>query len=79
MFEVVFVFSTLLTNHNSCPSSAFMSKVFVLQQPDVRLKCVVGLQGLYLEENLSLKMDLFTIRFKVHTQRLPSAMAYEDF
>ncbi|XP_031442752.1 cohesin subunit SA-2 isoform X2 [Clupea harengus] len=34
------------------------------KQPDVRLKCVVGLQGLYLEENLSLKMDLFTIRFK---------------
>ncbi|XP_048094885.1 cohesin subunit SA-2 isoform X1 [Alosa alosa] len=34
------------------------------KQPDVRLKCALGLQGLYLEENLSLKMDLFTIRFK---------------
>lgn len=35
------------------------------QQPDVRLKCVLGLQGLYQDVNLSSKMDLFTSRFKV--------------
>ncbi|TSL16056.1 Mediator of RNA polymerase II transcription subunit 14 [Bagarius yarrelli] len=34
------------------------------KQPDVRLKCVLGLQGLYQDVNLSTKMDLFTSRFK---------------
>ncbi|XP_052004193.1 cohesin subunit SA-2-like [Xyrauchen texanus] len=33
------------------------------KQPDVRLKCVLGLQGLY-QDQISPKMDLFTIRFK---------------
>ncbi|XP_067265636.1 cohesin subunit SA-2 isoform X1 [Chanodichthys erythropterus] len=33
------------------------------KQPDVRLKCVLGLQGLYQDQSSS-KMDLFTIRFK---------------
>uniref|UniRef100_A0A8B9LLF2 Cohesin subunit SA n=1 Tax=Astyanax mexicanus TaxID=7994 RepID=A0A8B9LLF2_ASTMX len=34
------------------------------KQPDVRLKCVLGLQGLYQDVHLSSKMDLFTSRFK---------------
>ncbi|KAF7709465.1 cohesin subunit SA-2 isoform X2 [Silurus meridionalis] len=34
------------------------------KQPDVRLKCVLGLQGLYQDVNLISKMDLFTSRFK---------------
>ncbi|XP_072542279.1 cohesin subunit SA-2 [Salminus brasiliensis] len=34
------------------------------KQPDVRLKCVLGLQGLYQDVHLSAKMDLFTSRFK---------------
>ncbi|XP_057192297.1 cohesin subunit SA-2 isoform X2 [Triplophysa rosa] len=33
------------------------------KQPDVRLKCVLGLQALY-QDQISPKMDLFTIRFK---------------
>uniref|UniRef100_A0A8C2GL03 Cohesin subunit SA n=1 Tax=Cyprinus carpio TaxID=7962 RepID=A0A8C2GL03_CYPCA len=33
------------------------------KQPDVRLKCVLGLQALYQDQSSS-KMDLFTIRFK---------------
>ncbi|XP_050975250.1 cohesin subunit SA-2 [Labeo rohita] len=33
------------------------------KQPDVRLKCVLGLQALYQDQSCS-KMDLFTIRFK---------------
>lgn len=33
------------------------------KQPDVRLKCVLGLQGLY-QDQCSSKMDLFTVRFK---------------
>lgn len=33
------------------------------KQPDVRLKCVLGLQGLY-QDQISPKMDLFTVRFK---------------
>ncbi len=36
----------------------------ILQQPDVRLKCVLGLQALYQDQSSS-KMDLFMIRFKV--------------
>uniref|UniRef100_A0AAR2L895 Cohesin subunit SA n=1 Tax=Pygocentrus nattereri TaxID=42514 RepID=A0AAR2L895_PYGNA len=35
------------------------------KQPDVRLKCVLGLQALYQDVHLSSKMDLFTSRFKV--------------
>ncbi|XP_062862249.1 cohesin subunit SA-2 isoform X2 [Trichomycterus rosablanca] len=34
------------------------------KQPEVRLKCVLGLQGLYQDVNPSLTMDLFTSRFK---------------
>ncbi|KAI1885075.1 hypothetical protein AGOR_G00216460 [Albula goreensis] len=34
------------------------------KQPDVRLKCVLGLQGLYGDALLSSKLDLFTSRFK---------------
>ncbi|KAI4886085.1 hypothetical protein NFI96_030137, partial [Prochilodus magdalenae] len=34
------------------------------KQPDVRLKCILGLQGLYQDVHLSSKMDLFTSRFK---------------
>uniref|UniRef100_A0AAR2L5C1 Cohesin subunit SA n=1 Tax=Pygocentrus nattereri TaxID=42514 RepID=A0AAR2L5C1_PYGNA len=34
------------------------------KQPDVRLKCVLGLQALYQDVHLSSKMDLFTSRFK---------------
>lgn len=37
----------------------------VLQTPDVRLKCVLGLQGLYEDPLLLPKLDLFTSRFKV--------------
>lgn len=45
----------------------FVTLLHVLfsQQPDVRLKCVLGLQGLYQDVNLSSKMDLFSSRFKV--------------
>ncbi|KAJ4933389.1 hypothetical protein JOQ06_030220 [Pogonophryne albipinna] len=32
--------------------------------PDVRLKCVLGLQGLYVDPQLLPKLDLFTSRFK---------------
>ncbi|KAG9348971.1 hypothetical protein JZ751_029288 [Albula glossodonta] len=35
------------------------------KQPDVRLKCVLGLQGLYGDALLSSKLDLFTSRFKL--------------
>ncbi|KAL2081341.1 hypothetical protein ACEWY4_023194 [Coilia grayii] len=45
------------------------------KQQDVRLKCVLGLQGLYQEEELSLKMDLFTIRFK---ERMISMLLDKD-
>ncbi|XP_030641852.1 cohesin subunit SA-2 [Chanos chanos] len=34
------------------------------KHPDVRLKCVLGLQGLYEDAHLRTKMDLFTVRFK---------------
>uniref|UniRef100_A0AAY4EDA5 Cohesin subunit SA n=1 Tax=Denticeps clupeoides TaxID=299321 RepID=A0AAY4EDA5_9TELE len=34
------------------------------KQSDVRLKCVLGLQTLYEDTQLSPKMDLFTVRFK---------------
>ncbi|KAJ8282531.1 hypothetical protein COCON_G00050500 [Conger conger] len=34
------------------------------KQPDVRLKCVLGLQGLYGDTLLNSKLDLFTSRFK---------------
>ncbi|KAL7881570.1 hypothetical protein AOLI_G00084180 [Acnodon oligacanthus] len=34
------------------------------KHPDVRLKCVLGLQALYQDVHLSSKMDLFTSRFK---------------
>ncbi|KAJ8407316.1 hypothetical protein AAFF_G00278900 [Aldrovandia affinis] len=34
------------------------------KQPDVRLKCVLGLQGLYGDALLNSKLDLFTNRFK---------------
>ncbi|KAK1797783.1 hypothetical protein P4O66_008134, partial [Electrophorus voltai] len=34
------------------------------KQPDVRLRCVLGLQALYQDVQLSSRMDLFTSRFK---------------
>ncbi|XP_061482984.1 cohesin subunit SA-2-like isoform X2 [Rhineura floridana] len=34
------------------------------KQPDVRLKCLQGLQGIYGQKELVCKMDLFTSRFK---------------
>uniref|UniRef100_W5M3B8 Cohesin subunit SA n=1 Tax=Lepisosteus oculatus TaxID=7918 RepID=W5M3B8_LEPOC len=34
------------------------------KQPEVRLKCVLGLQGLYGDDALVSKLDLFTSRFK---------------
>lgn len=37
----------------------------IFQIPDVRLKCVLGLQGLYGDPLLLPKLDLFTNRFKV--------------
>lgn len=37
------------------------------QISDVRLKCVLGLQGLYGDPLLLPKLDLFTSRFKVNT------------
>ncbi|XP_063069695.1 cohesin subunit SA-2 isoform X2 [Engraulis encrasicolus] len=45
------------------------------KQQDVRLKCVSGLQALYQDEELSLKMDLFTIRFK---ERMISMLLDKD-
>lgn len=39
----------------------------IFQIPDVRLKCVLGLQGLYGDPLLLPKLDLFTSRFKVNT------------
>lgn len=40
--------------------------LFVLQQPEVRLKCLLGLQGIYSRKELVSRMDLFTNRFKVN-------------
>lgn len=37
----------------------------ISQVPDVRLKCVLSLQGLYGDPLLFPKLDLFTSRFKV--------------
>lgn len=37
----------------------------ISQVPDVRLKCVLSLQGLYGDPLLLPKLDLFTSRFKV--------------
>lgn len=37
----------------------------IFQIPDVRLKCVLGLQGLYGDPLLLPKLDLFSSRFKV--------------
>lgn len=39
---------------------------FVLQQAEVRLKCLLGLQGIYSRKELVSRMDLFTNRFKVN-------------
>lgn len=47
----------------------------LLQQPDVRLKCVLGLQALYQDQSSS-KMDLFTIRFKVTIASTLSQMTH---
>lgn len=40
--------------------------LFVLQQAEVRLKCLLGLQGIYSRKELVSRMDLFTNRFKVN-------------
>ncbi|XP_059198613.1 cohesin subunit SA-2 [Centropristis striata] len=53
-------------------SSAFLSDSYLKYMgwmmhdkiPDVRLKCVLGLQGLYGDPQLLSKLDLFTSRFK---------------
>lgn len=53
-------------------SSAFLNDTYLKyvgwmmydKQPDVRLKCVLGLQELYQDVHLILKMELFTSRFK---------------
>lgn len=39
--------------------------LFIFQVPDVRLKCVFALQGLYGDPLFLPKLDLFTSRFKV--------------
>lgn len=39
--------------------------LFIFQVPDVRLKCVLALQGLYGDPLFLPKLDLFTSRFKV--------------
>lgn len=38
----------------------------ISQIPDVRLKCVLGLQALYGDPSLFPKLDLFSSRFKVN-------------
>lgn len=45
----------------------------LFQIPDVRLKCVLGLQGLYGDPLLLPKLDLFTSRFKVLALLLKAA------
>lgn len=40
--------------------------LFVLQQAEVRLKCLLGLQEIYSRKELVSRMDLFTNRFKVN-------------
>ncbi|KAI4806055.1 hypothetical protein KUCAC02_010646 [Chaenocephalus aceratus] len=53
-------------------SSAFLNDSYLKSMgwmmhdkiPDVRLKCVLGLQGLYVDPQLLPKLDLFTSRFK---------------
>lgn len=44
-----------------------LTYIITFQIPDVRLKCVLGLQGLYGDPLLLPKLDLFTSRFKVNT------------
>lgn len=43
-----------------------LTHIITFQIPDVRLKCVLGLQGLYGDPLLLPKLDLFTSRFKVN-------------
>lgn len=40
---------------------------FLLQQGEVRLKCLTALQGLYYNRELNARLELFTSRFKVST------------
>lgn len=37
----------------------------LLQQGEVRLKCLTALQGLYYNRELNARLELFTSRFKV--------------
>uniref|UniRef100_A0A8B9R1Q6 SCD domain-containing protein n=1 Tax=Anas platyrhynchos TaxID=8839 RepID=A0A8B9R1Q6_ANAPL len=41
------------------------------KQPEVRLKCLLGLQGIYSRRELVYKMDLFTSRFKDRIVSMP--------
>lgn len=41
------------------------------KQPEVRLKCLLGLQGIYSRKELVYKMDLFTSRFKDRIVSMP--------
>ncbi|NWS38056.1 STAG2 protein, partial [Probosciger aterrimus] len=45
--------------------------LFVLQQAEVRLKCLLGLQGIYSRKEFVSRMDLFTIRFKDRIVSMP--------
>ncbi|KAK5920734.1 hypothetical protein CgunFtcFv8_024512 [Champsocephalus gunnari] len=64
-------------------SSAFLNDSYLKSMgwmmhdkiPDVRLKCVLGLQGFYVDPQLLPKLDLFTSRFK---DRLISMTLDED-
>lgn len=39
----------------------------LVQQGEVRLKCLTALQGLYYNRELNARLELFTSRFKVST------------
>ena len=41
------------------------------KQAEVRLKCLLGLQGIYSRKDLVSKMDLFTSRFKDRIVSMP--------
>lgn len=45
-------------------------RLFVSQQGEVRLRCLLALQGLYGSPETALQMELFTGRFKVSSQNV---------
>lgn len=55
----------IVTNKDVC-ILLLVSFLFVLQQAEVRLKCLLGLQEIYSRKELASRMDLFTNRFKVN-------------